>query len=115
MIDCPCFGFHTPPPQLVVEEHIECLLCQMHYTTDYATRLQEPTTEPVELNSSNLAAAAYANNTLRILFHNGSVYEYSDVPEETYSTLLAAPSQGGFFNSYIKTSFPTRRIWPKPR
>lgn len=42
---------------------------------------------------------------LRIIFGNGSVYRYSDVPDSIYQGLKEAGSLGQYFNSYIKDKF----------
>ncbi len=48
--------------------------------------------KPVE--SSNVAAIGYADNTLTVRFRNGSEYEYPGVTQQQYEDLMAAPSKG---------------------
>ena len=43
--------------------------------------------------------------TLRVIFGNGSVYKYSDVPEKIYQELKEAGSVGQYFNSQIRDKF----------
>ena len=54
--------------------------------------------------SSNLKSAGYkpATKTLRILFQNGGVYQYSPITREEYMSLIKAESVGKFFNENIK-------------
>jgi len=69
------------------------------------------------LISSNLAAAEYkeadpakgTESELMIQFKNGRIYTYSNVPKEIYDGLLAAPSAGQYFNSFVKYQFPSAR------
>lgn len=67
--------------------------------------------QPVE--SSNLAAVGYNSNnqTLRIRFNDGSLYEYSGVPNSIYNGLLSAPSKGRYFDQNIKKAgYPYTKI-----
>lgn len=61
----------------------------------------------VYVDSSDLASVLYDKSTLklRITFHNGGVYDYSDVPEMVYSGLLNAPSKGIYFAKFIKNVY----------
>jgi lysyl-tRNA synthetase class 2 len=43
--------------------------------------------------------------TLRVVFNNGSVYKYLDVPEKVYRELMSAPSVGQYFNSHIREKY----------
>ena len=58
----------------------------------------------ISVNSSNIAEVGYdvGTQTLEVLFHNGNIYQYFDVPEKVYDGLVAASSVGAFFNSQIK-------------
>ena len=46
-----------------------------------------------------------AKKTLRVVFANGGVYKYSDVPESIYQELKETSSVGQYFNSQIKDKF----------
>lgn len=65
---------------------------------------------PVE--SSHFAAVGYdpAARRMHIEFKNGSVYEYSGIPEQFHKTLMEADSQGTFFHKNVKPHFKARRI-----
>lgn len=49
---------------------------------------------------------------LLITFPNGSVYEYSEVPEDVYQAFQAAPSAGSFYHKQIKGKYPSRKVEP---
>lgn len=64
------------------------------------------------INSSNLAEAGYdtASSTLELMFVDGRVYQYFDVPEHVYTGLIAAASAGQFFHSEIRGVYRFARI-----
>ena len=64
------------------------------------------------VSSSNLAAVGYDSDTatLRILFHDGSEYEYYNVPLQVYNGLMSASSHGSYANSFIYKRFRQRKI-----
>jgi hypothetical protein len=57
------------------------------------------------VSSSNLKSVGYDpySQTLEIEFHNGGIYQYSQVPQSVYSGLMGASSRGEYFESHIKT------------
>jgi hypothetical protein len=59
------------------------------------------------VSSSNVAAVGYDADSrkLRVEFHNGSTYEYSDVSQETFDELVAADSVGSYFNREVKQNY----------
>lgn len=65
----------------------------------------------VSLVSSNLRSAAYDPDTkdLTIVFVNGGVWVYANVPDEVYQGLIQASSHGGYFHANIRTSYPASR------
>lgn len=64
------------------------------------------------VQSSNVAEVGYdeASQTLEVLFHSGSVYQYFDVPRPVYQALLGSPSVGRFLNEQIKGSYRYARV-----
>lgn len=54
--------------------------------------------------SSNIAEIGYddASATLEVMFSDGRVYQYFDVPQATYEQLMHASSVGQFFNKEIR-------------
>lgn len=48
-------------------------------------------------------------NLLEVLFHNGRVYRYFDVPPEEYDALIGADSVGRYFNQEIRKRYSMLR------
>lgn len=68
--------------------------------------------ERTPVSSSNLASVGYEPETftLQIEFNNGTIYEYYDVPEETYVNLINAGSVGSFFYANIRNVFSFQQV-----
>ena len=66
----------------------------------------------VQISSSNLKGAKYNTEEKNLLveFNNGSIYEYEDVPWETFVKLRMAESQGKYFNSGISKTYKYKKI-----
>lgn len=65
------------------------------------------------ISSSSIASIGYDSDseTLEIEFlKTGKVYEYFNVPQFMYDRLMAAPSQGVFFNAEIKNAYPCNPV-----
>jgi hypothetical protein len=65
------------------------------------------------VSSSNLASVGYdsVRQILEIAFHNGSIYQYFNVPHNTYEGLMQASSHGHYFDTFIKKAgYAYRRI-----
>jgi KTSC domain len=71
-----------------------------------------PTPDPVNLDSTTLAAAAYDDGSaeLQLDFRDGTRYVYSGVAPGLYRDLLRAASKGFFFNRYIRNHFPHAKL-----
>jgi len=65
-----------------------------------------------EYDSSNLKSGEYDTVTkkLKITFNNGAVYEYDEVPHETFSEMNISESQGKYFNQNISRKFNYIRL-----
>jgi len=66
-----------------------------------------------DVSSSNIRSVGYDNATriLEIEFHSeGRVYQYSDVSEDVYTSLMDAPSKGKYFAAFIKDKYSTTKI-----
>jgi hypothetical protein len=48
--------------------------------------------------------------TLRVRFISGMVYEYLNVPEETFNAMKQSMSKGDFLNRVIKKNFAYKKI-----
>lgn len=66
----------------------------------------------VPVTSSNIAEVGYdeTSRTLEILFANGRVYQYFDVPNQVHRALMNAGSHGQYLNQYIKGNYRYARV-----
>jgi len=80
----------------------------------YETRnvLEVLSMERRNVSSSNVRSVGYdqAAQILEIEFHSGGVYQYSNVPINVYTSLMNAPSKGGYFARIIKDSYLTKKL-----
>lgn len=66
-----------------------------------------------EVDSSNLEAVFYdqKEEKLKVKFRkDGSVYEFSGVPDEIFFNFMVAPSRGKFFIKFIRGAFEYKRV-----
>lgn len=58
----------------------------------------------ISVSSSTIDSVDYDDSTLslEIMFKNGTLYQYFDVPRNVFEGLLSAGSQGQYFNAHIK-------------
>ena len=65
--------------------------------------------------SSVLGGMAYDPHQaiLRLEFRDRTVYQYFQVPRQTYRDLLQADSQGAYFNRHVRRVFPCARLHPE--
>lgn len=68
--------------------------------------------ERVQVVSSNIKEAGFdsQSGTLELLFSDGRIYQYFDVPESIYEQLVAAPSVGRFFHTEIRGVYRYARV-----
>jgi KTSC domain len=66
----------------------------------------------ISLNSRSLRTAGYLDTDalLEVEFRSGDVYQFFDVPAESYQALLQAESHGKYFNSHIRNRFAFVKI-----
>ena len=83
-----------------------------HFLVSIAHETIESTLEEYTktTTTSNIADINYKGKRLRIDFTDGSGYEYYGVPENTFSKLINADSQGRFARRHIYTSFLYRNV-----
>ena len=64
------------------------------------------------VSSSNLKSVGYDPNSalLEIEFHDGSIYQYSGVPKDTYTALVEAASLGSFLHKHIRGKYSYRKV-----
>jgi len=51
-----------------------------------------------------------ATQVLRIRFHDGDWYGYSDVPAEIHAALLSADSHGRYFQEHVRDRYRFRKL-----
>jgi KTSC domain len=66
----------------------------------------------IELESTALARVRYlpVERVLQVGLRTGRDYDYFDVPAEIYTDLLAAESQGRYYNRHIRNDFPCQEV-----
>lgn len=64
------------------------------------------------VRSSNIKSIGYdlKSKTLEIEFHDGGVYQYFDVQESVFNSLMSASSRGSYFHKYIKDKYRWTKI-----
>lgn len=62
--------------------------------------------------SSNLASVGYdtQSQTLEIEFNHGGIYQYFDVPQEEYDSLINADSIGSYFYHNIRDAYEYAKL-----
>lgn len=98
--------------KLAAEEKSKLVIEAYHFLVSIApetiaSNLEEYTKTTT---TSNIADINYKGKRLRIDFTDGSGYEYFGVPENTFSKLINADSQGRFARRHIYTSFLYRNV-----
>lgn len=68
-----------------------------------------------EVSSSQIKTMGHdeTTQTMRVVFHNGSTYEYGHVPRAVFDSIINAESVGSKFSSVIKknpTVYPYRKV-----
>ena len=66
----------------------------------------------VLIESSNLKSAAYNTESkdLVVIFNSGSIYEYNNVPWESFTKFRMAKSQGKYFNENISRGYKYTKL-----
>lgn len=64
------------------------------------------------VTSSNIAEIGYdeGSRILEVLFNNGSVYQYFDVPPQIHTAIMQASSVGQYLNANVKGNFRYARV-----
>lgn len=64
------------------------------------------------VSSTNVRSIGYydATDTLEVEFHSGGIYQYFDVPETVYATLMRASSKGHYLNVHIRDRYRCRKL-----
>jgi len=78
-----------------------------HFTSDGWPR---SSSEAVQSRLLARIAYNYQRTILQLEFHGGMVYQYFQVPHQTYQDLLQADSKGAYFNRRIRNVFRCARL-----
>ncbi len=64
------------------------------------------------VNSSTVLSIGYepTSETLEVEFKNGGIYQYYNVPEPIYQSLMTSDSKGKFLHVYIKPAYSCSRV-----
>ncbi len=66
----------------------------------------------IPVDSTNVLEVGYdsGTQTLEVLFKNGNIYQYFDVPQTIYDNLISASSVGQFLSKEIKGNYRYARL-----
>lgn len=64
----------------------------------------------ISVTSSNINSIGYEGTTLRVLFNNGGLYDYYDVPSSVYNELMSASSHGSYLARHIKGVYRYKKL-----
>jgi hypothetical protein len=67
----------------------------------------------ITVNSTNIDSVGYNadTQTLTVKFKvSGQIYEYLNVPQTLYESLMTAESKGKYINDNIRSQFTYRRV-----
>ncbi len=69
------------------------------------------------VESSTIHAIGYDERTrvLEVIFNNGGIYQFVDVPPAEFKAFLHSDSKGRHFNSNIRNFFPYWRLHRQAR
>jgi curved DNA-binding protein CbpA len=73
------------------------------------THLQNKEEYTNTITSSGIEDFIYKGQTLKVIFNNGSVYEYFNVPKSVYNKLINSATQVRFARRHIFESFAFRK------
>ena len=64
------------------------------------------------VSSSNIRSVGYDadSNVLEIEFNNGTVYQYTNVPQSEYDGLVSAASHGSYLHANIKNRYSYTKL-----
>ncbi|HEY0029845.1 MAG TPA: KTSC domain-containing protein [Bacteroidia bacterium] len=98
--------------KLEAEEKSKSIIEAYHFLVSIApeTQLAASAEYTATIAGSNIADFEYDKLILKIIFIDGSVYEYFDVPRNIYIKLVNADSQGRFARRHIYNEFLYRNV-----
>ena len=95
-------------PRSVVDHRV----IEQHNVEEQLEENLEAVMQRYSVASTNVASVGYdtETETLEVGFLNGAVYQYYNVPQNTYDEMMKASSKGKFLHAYIKNAFPYSRV-----
>ncbi len=64
------------------------------------------------VDSSMIHAVGYdpKEQCLEVVFNNGKVYQYFEIPQEIYDGLMEASSKGSYMRSFVIDCYPYQKL-----
>lgn len=65
-----------------------------------------------QVTSSNIESVGYDSDeqTMEVTFLNGATYQYFDVPEEIFTSMINADSVGSYFAKTVKGTYRFSKV-----
>ncbi len=66
----------------------------------------------ISVSSSNISSIGYdpTSQVLEVEFNDGSIYQYSGVPQSVYDGFINASSHGQYLHQYIKDAYSCQKV-----
>lgn len=64
----------------------------------------------ITVKHSFIQGYKYNDKDLYVMFNNGGIYLYEDVPHHVYDDFITAKSRGSYFSKYIRNSYSYERV-----
>lgn len=61
-------------------------------------------------NHDRIIYMGYENQTMRLQFDDGSLYEYYGVPQSVFAQFQASPTKDSFLSQYIRGHYAYKRL-----
>jgi curved DNA-binding protein CbpA len=105
--------FHSDPVALTEAEEKSKLVIEAYHhlvSINPETINQQLPEYKDTIATATISDYMYETSRLKIVFSNGSVYEYISVPKATYIKMVNADSPGRFAKRHIFSEFPWRKV-----
>jgi DnaJ-class molecular chaperone len=98
--------------KLEAEEKSKAFIEAYHFLVSVAPETHEQQLEQYTevVSSSKITDFEYKNQTLRVNFADGSVYEYFGIPKNTYTKLISSDAPDRFARRHIYHSYLYRKL-----
>ena len=102
----------SPEEKLEAEEKSKTIIEAYHFLVSIAPETLDQSSEEYNNTTANAGIVdfEYKSQVLKIYFSDENVYEYFDVPKETYRKLINADSPGRFARRHIFNTFVYRSV-----